>query len=799
MPEEQKEELKQDPNNNPAFNASIGKDNAPKIETPKKVVSVCTVSIDDIFRELHQKAETQTDSAFPDYTVINSSIEGEGTKANFSGPGQHIILAVLNDVSIKHILETKDIKDTCFKAIQNYVQWFCGPDSANADLTINSLKPQTQPLTEEDKKFLQNEPKKEDSVDGEEKKDDEDSVDGGEEAPEDLDTDNEQKDEEEEEEPSKPTGESFIIVNSLLSNLFESSQEEDFEIADGNGEKVVGYYITFTIEVGNQKKTSLDFNWKRLGKIAGNVLGGLGIEIVGLTHDTISGTVGDVAKALTPKSKIIDPDKLKSEFESNFKKKYSTIECDITILDSPAVISLFTSGDDARLTSEDIALLKKTTNSLVIKLNNEKGAGDLITKQDIANIINKSLDTKSFGGMVTENKVSKKDVIFINNIFLELPKKDKRLKQNKPVKRKEAPKKVIKKESFSFPEMFKYNLLSEADDKSPITIEDVQKEFKTQCKTEFGTGLVKSDYNTVDNITSYLKTKKVDVSSIDSNVENYFMIDVNGGIQAESISKVDDQILSILFEADEDKETTERLNDAKTVLKTTIDNISKKSGTKIEEKDFTPTVLHYKNLVDVEKDSSILLQKLKKSVSFKYKDSVFAGIFDTEEFNTLANEKRMNITKGAIKTKYVIAVKLKYLEDDAINILTEDYKLNILKGNEKSEITKVSSKFGNIIKSTFSENMPGKVYSYRNRWDGDNFDKKLDTLFIFTAINKYDDLLENDIFLLPDENKLAIDSTDQEGKVGEDPEDFEMKNEKTGYDGYIVPMKNLKYETKEDK
>lgn len=187
------------------------------------------------------------------------------------GAGQHIVMATPTSEDL--------VKEDALKALQTYIQWFSGPDCAEK-VTLDTLVPLTQPVSKEDK-------------DAEYKK-----------RRDDIDTANAKAKE-------------SVQLSPLTAVLFEhkilceTSQQEDEEIAKEAGEKITGYYITFTTEIGDQKASGLDTAWQRLKKFAKDQLG----EITFTTTSLFSGggktlNVGDLMNKMDYKT--IDASKLPS-------------------------------------------------------------------------------------------------------------------------------------------------------------------------------------------------------------------------------------------------------------------------------------------------------------------------------------------------------------------------------------------------------------------------------------------------------------------------------------------------------
>lgn len=326
----------------------------------QQVTSSCTISTNEIFVQLHIRAFEEAKKAAGNYTIVNSMIEGDGPKAKFMGPGQHIIMATPTSDKLQ--------KEEAFEAIKAYVSWFSGPDIASK-ITVDQLQAQTQPISKEDK-------------DAEYKK-----------RRDDIDIKNK-------------AVESLDPVNSMLHALFEATEDKDKEIAADAKEKVTGYYITYKTELGDQKESTLDTAWQRLKKW----VKGFEFEVGNMKGSSNKFTVGDVANAFD--SKTVDAGKLLASVQKQFGAKFSALHPIIEVFDTKTILNYL----KKRLESGDAGMLKKVENALCIRITKNDKGYELIAKQDIADIVSRALESKTIKQMLIKPpKIGEGEVIYVNN------------------------------------------------------------------------------------------------------------------------------------------------------------------------------------------------------------------------------------------------------------------------------------------------------------------------------------------------------------------------------------------------
>ncbi len=357
-----------------------------------------TVSLNQVFTLMHEKALEKASSAVGNVEIVNSAVNDKG---KFLGAGQHVIIAQPKADDL--------IKEDCLKAIQTYVQWFSGPDVAET-ITLDSLTPLTRPLTDEEKNkdLKKAQDDKETSAKGNKVKND------SEEKPK-----NKTKKEKNKEQANESL-ETYIyqIDNNMFSILFESTQQQDEEDAKKDGLKITGYQAQYQFDIPGQKTQSFAQTMKNVGKYfakgLANQLGGIGFQ----SWDWRSGakgdvhTLGDMAKKLVKK---ISPDKLVSAVKEEFSKKFPGNSIDLAVLDSKSIVNHLAK----RLPSADKGKILKIPYALCIKVNKNDKNYELVNKKAIAKFVKDGL-SKIKENLINLNfktwqKISENDVILVNN------------------------------------------------------------------------------------------------------------------------------------------------------------------------------------------------------------------------------------------------------------------------------------------------------------------------------------------------------------------------------------------------
>lgn len=358
-----------------------------------------TVSLNQVFTLLHEKALKEASSAVGNIEIVNSAVNDKG---KFLGAGQHVIIAQPKADDL--------IKEDCLNAIQTYVQWFSGPDVANT-ITLDSLTPLTRPLTDEEK-----------NKDLKKAQDDKESEAKG--NPTKNDSEEKPKKKTKKEKNKEQANESletyiYQIDNNMFSILFESTQQQDEEDAKKDGLKITGYQAQYQLDIPGQKTQGFAQTMKDIGKYfakgLANQLGGIGFQ----SWDWRSGAkgevhkLGDMAKKLVKK---ISPDKLVSAVKDEFSKKFPGNSIDLAVLDSKSIVNHLAK----RLPSADKGKILKIPYALCIKVNKSDKNYELVNKKAIAKFVKDGL-SKIKENLINLNfktwqkSISENSVILVNN------------------------------------------------------------------------------------------------------------------------------------------------------------------------------------------------------------------------------------------------------------------------------------------------------------------------------------------------------------------------------------------------
>ena len=330
--------------------------------------NMCQISLDSIFKQMHDRAIKETKSI----AKVQNSIFDESGK--FHGAGSHIIVALPNKE------QTID-SATALKAIQDYVQWFSGPD-IKSKITEDKLIPLEDENT---------------SKDGNEKAESNESIEieiptflqyiG--EATEDEEKKQHQKNDAAEKERAK-----------------ENAAKKKEEKRQSTTAK--GYYITYKLEIEGQKETPLSDALKSFGA---GLLKGLGIQ----TFDWKSGakgkehTIGGLMDTLDQVFGKIKPEELKSRFAKNAKAKYpQTTANDVQFYDQKTILQHL----KGKLETKDTQKIKTADYSLCYRVPANDKSKKLINTTVVADLI-----TRSIKGIFKKfkNAVKKDDVILVND------------------------------------------------------------------------------------------------------------------------------------------------------------------------------------------------------------------------------------------------------------------------------------------------------------------------------------------------------------------------------------------------
>lgn len=356
------------------------KDNIGTIEAPKDVASACDISINNIFAQLHEKAYSEAESAHPDYNIQNSAIENKD--GSFYGPGTHIILAV----PAKEGGECT--KDGALETIKTYVQRFVGPDIAGR-LKVDDLWP-FEEKNDDSKEKSSSKSKKKAKAEEYTDKEDEDKAEEGKEGQKEV------------------PKESLMCIPSFKMFLLTEKDSKDGQKSASADENAEGYYIKYKLQIKGQPEKTLSASLKNLGS---EFIQSIGLAIGGDWRSGTSGkmhTVGRLVNALKDVFGKLDPDKVKSAYDTQLREKMPQTDAQTEIFDTSTIAlkckKWLSSSDKSKLKNAELAICTKVTKTdASYKLFNPQAIADMLTK--------------SISGLFKQfkNKVSPKDVILVNN------------------------------------------------------------------------------------------------------------------------------------------------------------------------------------------------------------------------------------------------------------------------------------------------------------------------------------------------------------------------------------------------
>ena len=391
---------------------STGKD--PELPKPdnagdnSKPEPVATIQVTNLMVSLHNKAIEEAQKINPDFSIFNTMADGDGKKGTFYGGGDHIIMVI---PSTEDGFKNPDFKTIAVDMIKTYTQWFCGPDEANK-VKLDSVFAHMIEKSEDEKK------KDEDEEDEKKEDEDKDLEDTG-----DDDEDDKGKDKDKPDKGGKPDGggpSESLVVDNLVHLLFETTQEEDEEIAKEQGMKIDGYYIQYKAEVGD-KKSTIDKSWKRLAKISGKLLGkilglsgGFGIRF--FNGGAIKfGDVGNAIKKKVNKLKNlnkIDKDKIQAKIQQSLSIKYPKLNHQVAVKTSKEIQEEYRD----RLSKGDYDAIGKSTFCLTVFFDTNSLGYKNITKQKLADMATKSMSASLLDKTLRLHKITADDIILLNNV-----------------------------------------------------------------------------------------------------------------------------------------------------------------------------------------------------------------------------------------------------------------------------------------------------------------------------------------------------------------------------------------------
>ena len=319
--------------------------------------NMCQVSLDGIFKQMHDKAIEKTKSI----AKVQNSIFDESGK--FHGAGSHIIAAMsLKELEIE--------KSVALNALTSYVQWFSGPDIAKTitEDKLIALEDETTQTTESIdirdiyKKVL-----------------------------------------------TEEAAAADITNNGNADNKNADDKKNDKqEEKQADKGKAKGYYITYKLEIEGQKETPLSDAFKSFGK---GLLKGLGIQSFSWRSGAKGKeyTIGGLMDTLDQVFGKIDPNELRSRFAKNAKAKYpQTAESDVHFYDQKTILHHL----KGKLETKDIQKIKTADYSLCYRVPANDKSKKLINTTVVADLL-----TQSIKGIFKKlkNAVKKDDVILVND------------------------------------------------------------------------------------------------------------------------------------------------------------------------------------------------------------------------------------------------------------------------------------------------------------------------------------------------------------------------------------------------
>lgn len=369
-----------------------------------KTTSVCDIDLDQIIISLHFNAAKKAEAKNSDIQITNSAIEGKDAKsAKFTGAGANIIAATVTKED--QLITTDD----ALPVIQEYVQWFAGPDvvskitkdkiyilpgaETNSQESNNKTEETKQENTENSKEqnnesicipsfstYLLTEATENDNASSEE-------------SPEKTDSNASKSDQ---------------------SNNDETSTEDKTEKNNDESQKAKGWCITYNLIVKGRPEHKIADAFKLIGKslakTLGNIIKSIGVSSfdwrTGSTGDVH--TIGDVIDSLDKVFGKLNPDELQSNFNTELKNKFPQSNAQSVIIDSQTIIKNL----NKRLDGKARSAIKSVDLAICVKVNKSDKSYKLFNQQTIADLVNSSIK-----GLFKKLKsgISSKDVILVKN------------------------------------------------------------------------------------------------------------------------------------------------------------------------------------------------------------------------------------------------------------------------------------------------------------------------------------------------------------------------------------------------
>lgn len=501
-------------------------------DTKKEPIVVCSIDFKGIVVALHETALEKAQALGKEYTVQNSAIDGEGKDAKFYGAGSHIIAAIPKEN--KGLDKNKIPRKTAFAMLQEYIQWFVGPD-LKAKLTEADLIP----LPEEDSGKVE---------DTHKKKEDIEKSRGSAEGSEKVSTASKEK-YKESIDRDFPTFSQYLLLEETPgdsdssgpqdqeanNSAAASSLEASGSSSESNDESSSGYYVAYQLDIKpGDKGHPIADAFKKLGT---DLLKGFGIS-VGSWRSGSSGdvhTLGDLANSLADVFGKIDPKELETKVSENMSKKFKDGDFQVKIIDTKTIVShlnkQLSGSDKQKIKSADMAVCTKVNKKdKSYKLYNKRGIADCIT-MSVSGIFKK-----------VKNAVSEKDVILVNNYS-----------ENK--KRKEDTKYTEKGEGAvedSLNSSYSGSLLTEA---VAVKADDAAKKLKELAEDLPEEWQAATDVKETQKILTDLQNAGIDEArwfeDLKTKGRNAFLIKIKSQLKGES-ANADGHLLNLLFEKELD-------------------------------------------------------------------------------------------------------------------------------------------------------------------------------------------------------------------------------------------------------
>lgn len=516
-----------------------------KTEGPKDVINACEISLKDIIVQLHTKALEKAVEKGPEYTIQNSAIDGEGKNATFYGAGTHLIAAIPKKNSG---LDKNTIpKDIALAMLQEYVQWFVGPDLKTA-------------LTEKDLIPLENENSGA-TEDTSKKKTDIEKSRGSAEGSEKVSTASKEKYKESVEEVKVPSFYSYLFEDAedgsdsdkedtgSDSGDSEADEDKDNNAEDDNSEdnseetdekssdEASGYYISYKMHIDGQTDHPLA---DALKKFAKDLLRGFGFKVgswrTGAMGD--AHTIGGLMDGFDEVFGKIDAKELEANYSEEVKKAAPDSDAGIKVIDSQTIVKHL----KKHLSGQDIKAIKGAEFAVCTKVNKQDKSYKIYDRQFIADKI-----TRAIKGLFKKfkNSVSKDSVILVNNY-------EENKKERGEVKYTEKGEGAVKDSLIS---TLNGQLLTEATVPLSKRKDILTKKLEQIAREQIGEeNFIRADVWNAELTVNTLKKAGINDAELFNNVKsagNAFVIQTKSVIEdtSASMKTYTDKFMSMLFEA----------------------------------------------------------------------------------------------------------------------------------------------------------------------------------------------------------------------------------------------------------